>query len=613
DQVVDEVSEVEEEDSLEKLIADLEAILEEEGVPGAGVAIVSGDDDIWVGGLGMADIEAGRVADEHTLFRIGSISKMFVSLSVLKLQEEGVLDLQDTLLEHAPEIPFENRWGKTDPIRLVHLLEHTTGFDDLHFNEYALADPDINLKDAYHFNPRSRNSRWRPGTFATYSNGNPPLAAYVVEQLKGVSFEDYVQGAFFDPLDMDTTSYFLTPEVESLLAKGYQGSKKNPTPVDYWHIIMRPSGSINASAREMSHLVRMFINRGVHEEKRLLSPESITRMETPTTTLAAKHGLQDGYGLNNYTKTHNGYYWHGHNGGMMGYVADLTYQPELGVGFVIMINRSSGALGQMSRRIWNYLMQEVETPDLPADIGLPPDHIEKHAGYYRRNTTRNQFTFGMERLPFVKVSPQEGFFKVTRTPGGSYNATPVEGGFYRHGKKWMATEAFFEDEDGKRYFQSGAFGSMEKVSGFSAWGQLVLAIFCVLAMFSSLILFPVYGIGWIIGKFREIDSWSLRLVPSAAIAFLILTIFINGYVMSDNQRLFDHFGQMTVLSALLYVFDWMVLLLGLFGLYKVVQAIRGRYRIHPVVKYYLLCVSLSTFIYLCYTLYWNPMVPIWLY
>ncbi|MDG2169769.1 MAG: serine hydrolase [Opitutales bacterium] len=67
-----------------------------------------------------------------------------------------------------------------------------------------------------------------------------------------MSFEDYVQKEIFDPLDMDTASYFLTPEVETLIAAGYEGTKKKPKPVDYWHIIMRPSGSINASAREMS-------------------------------------------------------------------------------------------------------------------------------------------------------------------------------------------------------------------------------------------------------------------------------------------------------------------------------------------------------------------------
>ncbi|MDA0346967.1 MAG: serine hydrolase [Verrucomicrobia bacterium] len=371
-----------ESDTLEKLLVDLKEILEEEKVPGAGIGIVSKDEDIWIGGMGLADLESSRKADEDTLFRIGSISKMFVSLSMLKLQEDGLLDLQDTLLEHAPDISFKNRWSETHPIKLVHLLEHSTGFDDLHFNEYALAEPNISLKDAYAFNPRSRSSRWKPGTFATYSNANPPLAAYVLEKVTGQTFEDFVQDELFDPLGMYTASYFLTPEVEELIATGYEGSKKNPKPVDYWHIIMRPSGSINASAREMSQLVRMYLNRGVHEGKQVLSAESIERMETPLTTLAAQNGLYDGYGLNNYTKTNNGFVWQGHNGGMMGFVADLTYQPELGVGFVVMINKASGALGKLNKRISDYLMDGIENPELPADVELDQGDVEKFSGYY---------------------------------------------------------------------------------------------------------------------------------------------------------------------------------------------------------------------------------------
>ncbi len=600
-------------DSIETLIEDLEEILKKDGVPGAGIAIVSKDQDIWVGGLGLANIETERPADENTLFRIGSISKMFVSLAALQLQEEGVLDLEDTLLEHAPEIEFKNRWSETHPIRIAHLLEHSTGFDDLHFNEYALAEPTISLKDAYAFNPRSRQSRWRPGDFATYSNANPPLAAYVVEKLKQQSFEDYVQTALFDPLEMNTSSYFLTPEVEKLLATGYEGSKKNPKTVDYWHIIMRPSGSINSSAREMSNLLSLFLNRGVYKQKRLLSEASIERMETPLTTLAARHGLYDGYGLNNYTKTYNGWVWQGHNGGMMGYVADLTYQPELGVGFVIMINRASGALDKLNKRISNFLLQEVETPELPADIELSESDIEKYAGYYRKATTRNQFSYGMERLPFQVVEPGDGHFNLTVIPGGSTTLIPVEGGLYRHGKKWMATNAFFEDEDGKAHLQRGAFGTFEKVSAFSAWSQFLLAILCVLLMLSSLVLLPVYGLGRVVGKFKDVADWGLRLMPPLAVLSLVASMALSAYIVSSNTRLFEHFGNPTVLSVSIYLLQWAFAILAMWGLVKAIRSFFTGAQINRFMRIYLLCISAACVMNFLYDLYWNPWIPVWMY
>src|SRR5688500_13164351 len=119
-----------EDPALSVLKSSIEKILIVTNSPGAGIAIVTKDGPVWVSGLGKANIEKNVVADEHTLFRIASISKMFVALSILKLEEQGKLTLEDEVRSHVPEIAFENRWEDTDPVRIVHLLEHTTGWDD---------------------------------------------------------------------------------------------------------------------------------------------------------------------------------------------------------------------------------------------------------------------------------------------------------------------------------------------------------------------------------------------------------------------------------------------------------------------------------------------------
>ena len=96
---------------------------------------------------------------------IGSTSKIFVALAVLKLVEQGKLSLDDTLADLAPDVAFENPWEETHPIRVVHLLEHTTGWDDIHLPEYAHNQPDpVSLKEGLDFHPHSRISRWRPGS-----------------------------------------------------------------------------------------------------------------------------------------------------------------------------------------------------------------------------------------------------------------------------------------------------------------------------------------------------------------------------------------------------------------------------------------------------------------
>jgi hypothetical protein len=154
--------------------------------------------------------ETRKAATADTLFRIGSTSKAFVSLSVLKLVEEGKMTLDDTVKKWAPEVEFTNRWESTDPVRIIHLLEHTSGFDDIALREYAHNDPTpVSLKDALAFNPKTRTSRWRPGTRMSYCNSGPAVAAYVVQKVSGQIFEDYVRENFFKPLHNDLGFFFL--------------------------------------------------------------------------------------------------------------------------------------------------------------------------------------------------------------------------------------------------------------------------------------------------------------------------------------------------------------------------------------------------------------------
>ena len=100
----------------------IEKILNESGTPAAGVALVSGDSVIWATAIGMANVEKKIKANENTMFRIGSVSKMFVSLAILKLQQEGRIKLKDKVRDLAPDVEFINRWEKTNPILVEHLL-----------------------------------------------------------------------------------------------------------------------------------------------------------------------------------------------------------------------------------------------------------------------------------------------------------------------------------------------------------------------------------------------------------------------------------------------------------------------------------------------------------
>src|SRR5258708_25270807 len=105
-------------------------VLDKEHVPGAGVALVANGQVLWCGGIGEADIAGKRAVGCDTEFRVGSISKTFVALALLKLQEEGKINLYARLQDVAPEIPLKNRWEAARPVGNLNLVENTVSVHD---------------------------------------------------------------------------------------------------------------------------------------------------------------------------------------------------------------------------------------------------------------------------------------------------------------------------------------------------------------------------------------------------------------------------------------------------------------------------------------------------
>src|SRR6266404_254782 len=301
--------------SVEELKKAMKDVLEKEHIPGAGVALVANGEVLWCGGIGQADIAANRAVSCDTEFRVGSISKTFVALALLKLQEEGKINLYARLQDVAPEIPFKNRWEATHPVRIVNLLEHTAGFDDMEFNEvYNLRDRyDFPLLEVFKRFQKPQVTRWPPGTRMSYSNPGNAIAGYLIEKMSGQPFDLYIRETFLRPLGMEKADFPFTDAIKPLLATGYE--KSPPRAVGYPFIYLRPAGDLKASPGDLAKLVQFLLQRGKAGETQLVKTESILRMEVPETTLAAKNGLRLGYGLANYSSVQGGVVTHGHDGG----------------------------------------------------------------------------------------------------------------------------------------------------------------------------------------------------------------------------------------------------------------------------------------------------------
>ena len=592
--------------TLAELQARIAEVLEETETPGVGLALVGRDEVLFSGGIGVADRETGEPVTADTVFRIGSISKSFVALAALMLVEEGLLDLDTPLRELAPEIEFDNPWRDTDPVRVVHLLEHTTGWDDLALRDYAHdVEPPISLREGLDYNPQTRRSRWRPGTSMSYCNSGPPVAAYLIQKITGRDFEAFVRERLFVPLEMEIADYRRSPAVAERLATGYNGDD----PVEYWNIILRPSGSINTSAREMANFVQLFLNRGRFRDKALLKPESIDRMESPRSSRAARSGLETGYGLNNYTTISNGFVFHGHDGGMDGYLAEMAYLPNHGIGYAFMINASnSEATLEISELIQQYLVVDLEPdPKTPAAVVVVAV-LQSYEGWYEPITPRREDSryfmriIGLVRLEIVDQTL--AYYSLA----GAYKAVPVSDQLVR----WegepeddpIASTVFYDgDANGIVLMEMG--NEMRRVSSTRVWLQLLLGGVALLLMVSALLFALVWIPRRLFGKkLRAAPQMSVRALPALAAA-LFGALFAIGplAVFMSNSSEIQLFGKPTFWSVSLYLLTWLFAVTSVLAL---VQAVRHRSSpIHRGVRIHSMLASIGSMVVMLYLLYWG--------
>ena len=539
--------------SVAELQQQLEKILKDAHTPGMAVAIVHREGPEWVAGLGKADVAKDRATTADTLFRIGSTSKAFAALSVLMLVDQGKLSLDDPVHKLVPEVWFENRWEATDPVRVVHLLEHTTGWDDLHLREYARDWPGtMGVREGLDYDHHSRTSRWRPGTRMSYCNSGPPVAAYIVEKLAGQRFEDFVEQNLFRPIGMKTATYFRpAPEAATIL---YHDDGKTPYP--YWNILLRPAGSINASAKDMAAYVQFYLNRGAVNGKQIVPASDIDRMESPTSTWAAKDGMKDGYGLGNYWSIEDGFVYHGHNGGVEGGLTEMAYMPDYGVGYFYSINSGSGdAFEKAAKAIRAYVTRDLQKPALPALASLPAQAVE-YAGWYEPDSPRVELTNFLDRLLGISwVHFQDGKLLISDLGEWDEPYVPVTGMQFRHVPKKdppdpVATLELLTPNEEGRFIQAGIQGTMQHVPAWRAMGKIVVTIYVALSIIAIAVYAPFWVLGGLSKRRRRPAERAMRIWPLLTV--LSLGAFVAIFIACSDD-LIERLGNVTGWSAALFL------------------------------------------------------------
>lgn len=427
-------------DELTKLAEDIDRLRGKHGVSAAAVIVVNADEILLEHYSGVTDWQSKKAIDRDTWFRIGSVSKVFTGLALLRAVQSGQLRLDQKVSEILPQPQFKNDWEKTNPLHVAHLMEHTAGWYDMSGVEFDDKNPKpLSVAEALAMRPQSRVMHWPPGWHSEYSNSGPGLVSYLIEQASGEPFDSYLVKQVFEPLGMHSASSLLTREIEQSLATGYNTDGHSVIP--YWHIVYRASGGVNLRPSDMVNFLQMLLNRGRRGGQTLFTEAQIKRLETPATTLAAQTGLEYGYGLGIYSILHKRHLLFGHGGDADGYLAHFRYSRESGKAYFVVINAFNRAPTRAMQKLLNdFLVADLPDPVLPVIADIDTSVLELYTGSYHRATVRFPRQGWQNKTLQVKL---RGKRLLTSENGTRWRRLiPVNEKHFRRSNEPVATAAF---------------------------------------------------------------------------------------------------------------------------------------------------------------------------
>ena len=301
-------------------------------IPGVSFVLVQDGEIVLSKGYGVADLETGTpISPDATVMRIGSISKLFVATAVMQLVEEGKVELDADINQYLSAFQLEDRFSEL--VTLAQLLTHTAGYEDPPYESYT--DPTVvqplGVYLADSMPPRSDP----PGTVQRYCNLGYALAAYVVEEVSGQPFDQYVSEQILKPLGMSDSGYLLSLPLPDEMATGYFYEKRAqvPQPMDYDSDY--PGGSMVSTADDLARFMLAHLEGGCYAGECILQPDTLAemhrqRVQTPHEGQAVTHGFVEAQ--------QSGQRLLGHSGAIRGFGASLNLLPEHNLGYFFSFN-----------------------------------------------------------------------------------------------------------------------------------------------------------------------------------------------------------------------------------------------------------------------------------
>jgi len=553
--------------SLPELLDSIDGVVKREHIAGLMLGMVTKDSVLFSGGFGYADIASGRKVTGQTHFRMGSVTKMFVSMAIMKLIEERKLLLDTKLAEVAPEVPFQNPWEKKHPVRIVHLLEHTSGFDDIMLgNMYSFDTASASGLSMATLHRRSLICRWKPGERSAYSNPNYAILGYVIEKITHKKYDEYLRDAILQPIGMSESNFNNHGTLPQKDTKEYMVDHDRTIEVPHVTLLTGPQGALWSCADDMIKFIRVFLKDG----RPIITPRAMQEIETAHSSLPAQKGLTTGYALaNRNCFIHQRIPFRGHDGLAGTCYSGCYYNRDLGVGFVIASN-SNKPNYKIENLIVTYLERNQSDKKMPAEK-LDEKNIEPFEGWYQFDSPRNEIAGFIDRLKNLQRVYHEN---------GKLYAKPIFEDrikLYQTGDLTFAYDGtslpmilFTRNDDGEKIMCGGG-GYYRKVSGISAIGKR-FAAGCVLLILLSSFIAAVISIILLIRERQHFTASIIQCLPAVGMISFILAAHQLFYI-KDNSYLLASLNTVSSQSITIFIGT------SMFGLCSILYAAHTGYRI----------------------------------
>jgi CubicO group peptidase (beta-lactamase class C family) len=466
--------------------------LSQADIAGAVVVIVKDGRVLTQRGYGYADIaERQHVDPVNTLFRAGSISKLFTWTAVMQLVEQGKIDLDADVNRYLDfQIPpFAGR-----PITMRNIMTHTSGFEDVFKGgiRYSGAVPPLGevVKDIL---PKRV---FAPGSTPAYSNYATAVAGYIVERVSGMAFEKYIEVNIFGPLGMTHSTFRqpLDPHLAPWMAKGYPQASVDAKP--YELISVPPAGSLALSGADMAKFMIAQLNQGAG----LMKPETAKLLHTPA--YAAVRGTNR-MALGFYEQQINGHSAIAHGGDLNNFHSYLWLLPDENVGLFISMNSAGAVTDNFGIRL--ALFEEFGDRYFPAADNAPPLELPS-AREHARALVGSYISSRSSYSTFLDVANLVGQVRIGLDPDGRPQIPAMFGGSSR---RWIEVQPFvWQDAHGHQrvgaQVENGKVvrWSVDPVSPFMVWVRAPWyrdAAWLIPALIISLCVVALTAVAWPIG------------------------------------------------------------------------------------------------------------------